>query len=190
VEIWSALALLYGNSRFSSSASRNSKLISIPCARRSTGDKAEPLSGSRSGDHEGRRATATPACVRSLIAKHRMWTWNLSKPGLAPPSRSNSISNSISSRPTRTPQIVHSASTPGPPHTRSGRRLGSVAVSMAFDTTSRIVSSSMLVGLWYAQPRTVYGAAERGGKAKCQGSGARRANTGGPVVGESIVAPK
>jgi hypothetical protein len=95
--------------------------------------------------------------------------WNLSRPGLAPPSRSNPISNSISARPIRTPQIVHSASTPGPPHTRSGRRLGSLPVSMTFDTTPRIVSSSMLAGLRYAQPRTVYGAAERGDKAKCQG---------------------
>jgi hypothetical protein len=69
----------------------------------------------------GYRGGAAHFRSNSQAAKHRTWTWNLSRPGLSP-SRANWISNSISSFVTGNLQIVQAAPTPGPPHVRSGGR--------------------------------------------------------------------
>src|SRR6266566_2955499 len=91
-----------------------------------------------------------------------MWTWNLSRPGLSP-SRANSISNSISSRSTGTPQTAHEAPTPGPPHVRSGRRLGSFPSWTTLRAICRRTFSSIWLTLGARHRRRV----KPGGQARC-----------------------
>jgi hypothetical protein len=76
----------------------------------------------------------------SHAAKHRMWTWNLSRP--PPPSCSNSISNSFSSFVTGKPHTAHSAPTPGPPHVRVGETAGSFPCWTAARAFARSAGSS------------------------------------------------
>src|SRR6185295_7836272 len=63
---------------------------------------------------------------------------------LPSPLLANSISNSSSSRVTGTLQIVQSAPTPGPPHVRSGKRLGSVPAWITSRAFSRRTGSSLI----------------------------------------------
>lgn len=71
-------------------------------------------------------ASSSSACrSNSHAAKQRMWKWRVSMPGPAPP-RANSVSNSSPSCLRASPHSVQSAPAPGPPHTRSGGRPGSI----------------------------------------------------------------
>src|SRR3989440_4618852 len=92
--------------------------------------------------HELHRDSQAAWRSNSHAAKHRIWTWYLSRPGLSP-LRWNWISNSISVARTGRSQIAHGAPTPGPPHVRSGVRLGSLPLSITARAFSRRVSSSI-----------------------------------------------
>jgi hypothetical protein len=100
----------------------------------------------------GYRGGAAHFRSNSQAAKHRTWTWNLSRPGLSP-SRANWISNSISSFVTGNLQIVQAAPTPGPPHVRSGGRPGSVPLWTAARAFSRTTDSSGIRGTRHATLR-------------------------------------
>ena len=88
--------------------------------------------------------TYPSAVFRSIshTAKHWVWRWNLSSPGLSP-SWVNSISNSNSSFVTGSSHTEQAAPTPGPqPQMRSGRRAGSFLLWITERAFSRRIGSS------------------------------------------------
>jgi hypothetical protein len=81
----------------------------------------------------------------SHAAKHCAWTWwGLPRSPPSSPSRLNSSSNSTSSCPAGLPQIAQQAPTPGPPHMRCGRQLGSFPAVIASRAFCRSVLSSLI----------------------------------------------